>query len=539
MSLHAAALIALLVVCMPARAAGTLPPGFDDRPVTSVYRPTAIAFTPDGTMLTTSSIGQVYAYKDGQALPWALDIGDRVCFDFERGILGIAVDPSYASNRYVYLFYTFNKHGQCGSAPGVTPVNRVSRFVMRSDGTLDPGSEDILIDNIPSVDGGHNAGDLQFGPDELLYISVGDGTCDYAGDSGCQEANDAARDPNVLLGKILRIERDGSIPAGNPYQGANTARCAMTGVTEPGKWCRETWASGLRNPFRIAFDPDSEDPRMFINDVGGGAFEEINLGIAGADYGWNVREGFCVIIGWVCPPPPAGMTDPLYSYNHAEGCTAITGGAFVPDEIWPGQYGDDYLYADFTCGKILRLSPAAGGGFASTEFATGLGSYAVISMNFGPDVGHGDGPSLYYATWGEGGLTPELHEVRRISLTANRAPVARAHATPAHGSAPLDVDLNATESQDPDGDPLTYEWSFGDGSASADGMQAEHMYSDGVHTATLTVRDGQGGEDTAQVRIDSGNDPPEPRILTSMPMQGFTVGQQIHLVGLRRGCAGR
>jgi glucose/arabinose dehydrogenase len=94
-----------------------------------------------------------------------------------------------------------------------------------------------------------------------------------------------------MLGKILRITRDGAIPASNPFQGANSGRCNVTGITTVGNWCQETFASGLRNPFRISFDPNAAATRFFINDVGQNTWEEIDEGLAGADYGWNVREG--------------------------------------------------------------------------------------------------------------------------------------------------------------------------------------------------------------------------------------------------------
>jgi hypothetical protein len=136
----------------------------------------------------------------------------------------------------------------------------VERYVLSDSNTATP--DKILVDNIPNMYQ-HNAGDLHFGKDGYLYVTVGDGGCDYAGDSGCGGQNDASRDPHILLGNVLRITRDGAIPASNPYTGTNSARCNLTGRTDAGKNCQETFASGLRNPFRFAFDPNASGTRFF------------------------------------------------------------------------------------------------------------------------------------------------------------------------------------------------------------------------------------------------------------------------------------
>ena len=241
-------------------AAATLRPGFEDRLVASVDRPIGLAFTPDGRMLVASQGGKLRVYKNGQLLQTpALDISSRICADRERGLLGVAVDPDFGTtgHNYVYLYYTFKKFGVCPTdwnpANPDNPVNRVSRFVMSGD-TINPSSEEVLIDNIPSPTGNHNAGDLSFGKDGYLYVRWETG-CDYAGDSGCAGQNDASRDRNILLGKILRITRDGGIPATNPYQGTDSARCNLTGRTDPGKKCQETFASGLTQPLPLRLRP--------------------------------------------------------------------------------------------------------------------------------------------------------------------------------------------------------------------------------------------------------------------------------------------
>ena len=395
--------IAALVAVPAATPAPTaaLPPGFSDERVAQIERPTAIAFVPDGRILVTGQRGQLHVIRGDRVLPTpALDLTDGVCSDSERGLLGVAVDPAFPARPHVYLYYTFDKHGGCERRTARVPVNRVSRFTLRGD-AVDPASELVLVDEIPSFNGNHNGGDVQFGPDRLLYVTVGDGGCDYAG-GGCAGANDAARDRHALLGKVLRIAPDGSVPAGNPWQGPASVRCAAVGVAQPGTECRETFAWGLRNPFRIAFDPNSAD-RFFINDVGQNVWEEIDLGQAGADYGWNLREGSCATgSSDDCGPAPAAMTNPVFAYGREGGCISITGGAFVPAGAWPREYDGAYLFADLGCG--IFLLEESGGGFARRPFAPDL-PRGVVHLAFGTAA---RGRALYYATHAGGG------EIRRI-----------------------------------------------------------------------------------------------------------------------------
>jgi len=397
---------------MASRAAVTLPAGFTDALVATLTSPTALAFTPDARLLITTQSGRLRVYAAGALLATpALDLSARVCADSERGLLGVAVDPSFTANRFVYLYYTYKKHGVCDRNTARSPVNRVSRFVLSDANTIDPATEVVLIDNIHSPNGNHNGGDLRFGLDGYLYVSVGDGGCDYAGDSGCAGSNDAARDRHVLLGKILRITRDGGIPADNPFQGTNSVRCNVSGMGSPGQICRETYAWGLRNPFRIAVDPNVA-ARFFINDVGQNAWEEINEGMAGADYGWNVREAHCATGSTTnCSAPPPGMTNPIHAYAHGTGCSAITGGAFIPSGAWPFADGT-YLFSDYTCGTLFRLTPTSTGGYTRATFATGLGASSAVAMLFGSD---GSTQALYYTTYASGG------QVRRITHTAGIA----------------------------------------------------------------------------------------------------------------------
>jgi glucose/arabinose dehydrogenase len=516
----------LLTILQAKPAAAAVPPGFVDEVVASSPNPTALAFAPDGRLLIAERPGRLWVYEDGQLLTApALDISSNVCSNSERGLLGVAVDPGFGTpgNNYVYLYYTAKVGATCDGSRD--DVNRVSRFTMSGD-TLDPASETKLIDNIPSTAGNHNAGDLHFGKDGFLYVSVGDGGCDYASPNNCQYNNDAARDRHILLGKILRITRDGGIPPDNPFTGTNSARCNVGGRTTPDKICQETFAMGLRNPFRMAFDPDVAGTRFFINDVGGASWEEIDLGTPGADYGWNLCEGTHDNPHRTGSPncSAAPLTPPIYQYSHSGGCSSITGGAFVPNGAWPSGYDNAYLYGDYVCGKIFAIAP--GGGF---EFANGLGPGGPIHMTFSP---HRGGQSLYYTTFAGGG------QVHRISHSADY-PTANVASDPPYGDADptasgSTIEFDASGSRDPQGGPLTYIWDFGDETTdeTTTDPTIPHTYTTtGKYTVKLTVRDDQGLEDTAEITVWPGNTPPEPEILN--PAQGtrFAVGQRITLQG--------
>jgi glucose/arabinose dehydrogenase len=504
--------------------AATLPSGFTDALVAQVTLPTAFEFHPDGRMFVTTQPGRVRVIQNGVLSPTAaLDISASVCSNSERGLLGIAFDPQVATNGFVYLYYTANIHGSCATNTPTAPVNRVSRFTL-SGSTIDPASELILIDGIPNPNGNHNAGDLEIGNDGFLYASVGDGGCDYAFDSGCMNANDAARDLNTLNGKIIRITRTGGIPSTNPFSGAGTARCNAGPVT-PGTRCQEIFATGLRNPFRMAFDPNtaSNVTSFRINDVGGAIWEEINIGMAGADYGWNVREGHCAIGSTTnCGPPPAGMTNPIHDYPHSTGCSAVTGGVFVPNGVWPSQYNGDYLFSDYVCGKIFRLEPNGSGGFIRTDFVTGLGQSSAVFLDFGP---FGSTQALYYTTYAQGG------QVRRISANV---PVASFEATPASGSAPLTVDFDASASAG--AAPLTYLWDFGDAATQTTSTPTvEHTYGPGTFTAQLVVRGSDGQTSPPATRTitvtNAGNTAPRARIVSPARDAEFAVGQSVTVQG--------
>lgn len=434
--------VAAVAVAAGAVAAQTLPLGFVREAVLAVSAPTALAFTPDGRMLVTTQGGfllvkSATSATAGTALSFnstSSGADPKLCSNSERGLLGVAVDPLFASNQFIYLFYTArNGSADCGTgslyvdgmgnyAPANKPVNRVSRFTLGNDNIALPATETIIVNNMPSFAGNHNAGDLHFGKDGYLYVSIGDGGSDYAGDSGAGGSNDAARDKHVLTGKILRVTRTGGVPPDNPFTGVGTGVCAVTGATTAGNHCQETFAWGLRNPFRFSMDPNAAGTRFFINDVGQGAWEEVDEGKAGADYGWNCREGAHVnSSAGKCSPAPAGMIDPIFEYPHGgavvpgaaiSGCNSITGGAFVPNGVWPAAYDNKYLLVDFVCAGMFALPVAAVSQpvvSTAATFATGVSSATTLA--FGPS---GSTQALYYTSYATG--VSRIRFVRSIDL---------------------------------------------------------------------------------------------------------------------------
>ena len=397
----AVALLIVVTVLVPA-GAQDVPAAFERTKIASVTRPTALAFDPAGNLYAASQPGTLFRVGSvGGGRVLALDFKNQVCdTSNERGLLGVAVDPLFAQNRFVYLYYTGGRGDGCER-----PVNRVSRFVAKSGGKLDRGSERVLIDNIPSPNGNHNGGDLQFGGDGYLYASVGDGGCSLRDANACQYENPNARLRNVLLGKILRIDRTGGIPTDNPHTGEGTVRCNQTGMVKNRQtWCQEIWATGLRNPFRIAFDPNDDGQTLFINDVGKDFWEEIDEGRAGADYGWNLCEGAQQAGSSSTAQPCADpdLENPVFDYPHEENPTgnelarrSITGGAFVPDTAnWPADFDGGYLFADLG-GGIYLLDPNDPGStdMDDPKFTAG----APIHLAFNEDA-------LYYSDISAGGI---------------------------------------------------------------------------------------------------------------------------------------
>src|SRR5438034_893008 len=342
---------ASLTVVSGRATAANLPSGFTETQFGSNLSgsPTAMAFAPDGRLFVCQQGGQLRVIKNGLLLSTPF-VSLTVDSSGERGLLGIAFDPNFATNNYVYLYYT---------VPTSPIHNRVSRFTAAGD-TAAPGSQAVILElnNLSSATN-HNGGAIHFGWDGKLYIGVG------------ENANGAnAQSLSNLLGKMLRINADSTIPPDNPFY--NTA----TGNN------RAIWALGLRNPFTFAFQPGTT--RLFINGVRESTYEEINDGIAGSNYGWPTTEG---------PTSNPSFRSPIYFYSHGTGC-AIVGGAFYnpPVPQFPSSYLGKYFFADL-CGDWIHVfNPASG---MATDFASGINT--PVDLHVGPDG------ALYYLDRGSGG----------------------------------------------------------------------------------------------------------------------------------------
>jgi len=305
----------------------TQPGGFtrDQNYITALNNATAFAQAGDGRLFIAEQSGTLRLAVNGalQSMPvLTLTVDDQN----ERGLLGVALHPAFDSNGFIYVYYT--------STSG-TVHNRVSRFTV-SGNVASPASESVLID-LPSLGAtNHNGGALHFGVDGKLYVGVGDNAVG---------AN--AQSTSSPLGKMLRLNDDGSVPGDNPFVGSRSAQA------------RYVWADGLRNPFTFAVQPGSG--RIHINDVGQGAWEEVNLGAAAANYGWPDSEG---------PTNAVGITAPLFAYEHAANPsgaggffagTAITGGTFYPSGgAFGAPWGGGYFFADLGSRFIGFLDIAAG-----------------------------------------------------------------------------------------------------------------------------------------------------------------------------------
>lgn len=316
-----------------------IPAGFEVRTIaTGLTACTAMEAAPDGRLFVCEQTGALRVIKRGQLLETPF-LQLPVDSSWERGLIGVTVDPDFPHTPYVYVCYV---------AKDPYSHHCISRFTADGDMAV-PGSECILLagDDQRTLGGkvpaGHQGGALHFGKDGKLYVGIGE-----------QTAETPAQRLDTLQGKILRLNPDGTIPADNPFTGRTA-----------GKY-QSIWALGLRNPFTFAVRPTTGE--LFINDVGGN-FEEINRGLAGANYGWPAVEHG--------PTSDARFRNPAHYYPQA----SIAGGDFCPTRSgWPKEWRGRYFFADFVHGWIKALDPDHPE--QASTFATGLSR--PVDLRFAP-----------------------------------------------------------------------------------------------------------------------------------------------------------
>lgn len=331
--------------------------------------------TPDdssGRLFVVEQAGVIRITQGGAILPTAfLDIRTRVFFSGEMGLLGVAFHPAFAQNQRLYVNYV----RQLGSGQIQTVIAEYQ--VAAGDANqADPASERILL-TVDQPFTNHKGGQVAFGPDNFLYIGLGDG-----GSGGDPLGN--GQNLQTHLGKMLRIDVDQTspglpyaIPADNPF---------VAGGGLP-----EIWAYGLRNPFRFSFNKTSGE--LFAGDVGQNLYEEVDILQKGGDYGWNVMEGLhCYNPATGCNM--TGLTLPILEYSHSEG-SAVIGGYVYRGTAISGLAGS-YVFGDFGAGKIWRLTKDTSGAWQKVLLLSGGPNLS----SFGQD-GTGE---LYVLDYGGGVL---------------------------------------------------------------------------------------------------------------------------------------
>ncbi len=443
----------------PAVVVPSVPAGFTDALVASgMSWPTSIAVADDGRVFVDEQGGAVRVVKNGVLLPTPfvkLTVRGGGGAANEEGLVGLTLDPNFATNHFLYVYYTVPTSGNVASH------NRVSRLTANGD-VAQPGSEKVLLEVPGPSSGAHNSGGLHFGIDGKLYVSVGDHSSGANGQS-----------MSVIKGKILRINPDGSIPNDNPF--FNTA----TGQN------RAIWALGLRNPFRFGIQPGTG--KILINDVGNGSWEEINLGVPGANYGWNVTEG---------PTTDPRFTSPLFAYPHqgttgtVTGCAIVGGTFYNPTTVrFPSFYVGKYFFSDYCKGWIRVLDPLTG---TATNFATNVTQ--PVDMQVGNDG------ALYYLDRLAGAVRRITYNAAAISPSITGQPTDRTVAigqdasftVSAEGTAPLAIQWQRDDTDIPGATDATYTLptsTLADSGATFHAVVTNAAGTTTSHDATLTVVD--------------------------------------------------
>ncbi|WP_406730546.1 ThuA domain-containing protein [Streptomyces sp. NBC_01794] len=541
--------------------------------------PMSLAVLPDRSVLHTSRNGEL-RMTDSAGNTRVVGTIPVYSHD-EEGLQGVGLDPKFSENRFVYLYYAPPLNTPAGDAPNTgTPadfakfdgVNRLSRFVLKADGTLDNASEKKVID-IPATRGicCHVGGDIDFDAQGNLYLSTGDDSNPFASDGytpidetpGRNPAYDARRtsgNTNDLRGKLLRIKVNDdasySVPDGNFF-------APGTDKTRP-----EIYAMGFRNPFR--FSVDKKTGIVYVGDYGPDA------GAADPERGPAGQVEFARVtkpgnFGW---PFCTGKNDPYIDYDFATKTSGATfdcaapknespyntglvdlppaqpawipyDGGSVPEfgtgsespmggpvyrydaastspVKFPQAYDGDFFAGEFGRRWIKRIEQGEDGAVQSINPVPWTGTQ-IMDMAFGPD---GALYVLDYGTaWFGGDENSGLYRIE--NATGGRSPVAEAAANKTSGKAPLKVAFSSAGTGDGDGDTLTYAWDFGDGGTSTEANPTYTYKKNGTYTATVTAKDPSGRTGSAGVHVVVGNT--APNVTLELPAEGalFSFGDEI------------
>ena len=559
--------------------------GFTDTTViTNLTAPTAVRFAADGRVLVAEKRGKVLLYQSLGAAPTvALDIRPKVHDYWDRGLLGMALDPAFVSNGRIYVLYTYDhilgsatpapRWGDgCPSPPGGTLDGcvvsaRLSRFTL-TNGVA--GTEHVLVEDWCQQFPSHSIGDLAFGPDGYLYASGGEGATPWAADWGqhggsagspvpanpcgdppggigvantrpsgrggglrSQSLGRPSGEPVVLNGTIIRVDPStGAAAPGNPLAGHASANA------------RKVVAYGLRNPFRITFRPGANE--LWIGDVGWNRREEIERLVTPSagpveNFGWPCYEGVQQRSGYtgltqcidLYAAGAAAVTAPFFTYQHGvevipgDACptangSVISGVSFYTGGGYPARFTDALVFTDYNRKCIWAMK--------ATDGLPDPARLELLVRNAANpvDLRAGPGGDLFYVDHQNG-------SIRRIRYSAGNAPPAAAMtATPSTGLAPLEVEFDGRLSADSDpGDHLTYAWDFtDDGSVDATTPTASFEYTTpAVFTVRLTVTDEHGASSSATRQIVADGSAPIPRIDTPEETLEWAVGDEIPFSG--------
>ncbi|MEA2446171.1 MAG: hypothetical protein QOJ12_3463, partial [Thermoleophilales bacterium] len=520
---------ACVLVCAfaaPAQAAPVLQPGFELETLASgLGSPAGVAWSPDGgRMFIVEKRGALHVVQNGVRTE-ILDMTARVNDYGDRGLLGVAVDKNFsaAAGGYVYLLYvvennpllpdqdqrTYSRLARIrvnanntvvNSGPGQDPLTPlVGTYNPPADAPYCPQPHRNDVDCIPADYHWHLIGTVRVDPaDGTLWFGSGDGKGQLAADGVVPPDAFRTYDEQTYAGKILHVDANGRGLAGHPYCPAET---------DTTKVCTKVYASGFRNPFRFVLRGGGKRP--VVGDVGLNSREEIDLAAPGRNYGWPCYEASehtafyrdnatCTAL-YGQEGAPGGVALPALDYGHTVDGGAVGAGPVYTGTAYPAAYRNRLYYMDYVQGWIRSAPIDANDNIgASTDFMTGGGT--PVDLQVGPD-----GRLVYVDIW-NGTVVKVVH------TTGNRAPIAGGGATPTNGSAPLTVAFSSSGSSDPDGDPLSYDWDFGDGSAHSTQPNPSHDYATvGSFTATLTVTDGDRSA-TKSFAITTANSAPQATI---------------------------